>query len=72
MEAAGGEEAARAEDGGHRWHRKTYTPNRHSIGNIAYNHNRDELQNNDVCFLLMLFKHWTWMGLNVINQHNYG
>ncbi|MCI4385501.1 hypothetical protein PGIGA_G00051090 [Pangasianodon gigas] len=31
-EAAGGEEAARAEDGGHRWLRKPYTPNRHSIG----------------------------------------
>ncbi|XP_046722196.1 voltage-dependent T-type calcium channel subunit alpha-1I-like [Silurus meridionalis] len=30
--AAGGEEAARAKDGGHRWIRKPYTANRHSIG----------------------------------------
>lgn len=34
--AAGGEEAARAEDGGHRWRRKPYALNRHSIGNVAF------------------------------------
>lgn len=33
-EAAGGEEAARAQDGAHRWLRKPHTPNRHSIGNV--------------------------------------
>lgn len=35
-EVAGGEEAARAEDGGHRWLGKPYTSNRHSIGNVAF------------------------------------